>query len=57
VWSIKPMSYQKNFENIKSTKLSNTKKYADKIFGISINKNYDKKELDLISNSIDNIFK
>ena len=50
------MSDQKFFKNIKSTKLSNTKKYSDKIFGISINKDFTKKEINLIIDSIDKIF-
>ena len=56
LWSPKPMSDQKFFKNIKSTKLSNTKKYSDKIFGISINKDFTKKEINLIIDSIDKIF-
>lgn len=56
LWSPKPMSDQKFFKNIKSTRLINTKKYSDKIFGISINKNYTKKEINLIINAIDKIF-
>ena len=50
------MSDQKFFKNIKSTRLINTKKFSDKIFGISINKNYTKKEINVIINSIDKIF-
>ncbi len=56
LWSPKPMSDQKFFKNIKSTKLSNTKKYSDKIFGVSINKDFTKKEINLIIDAIDKIF-
>ena len=56
LWSHKPMSDQEIFKNNKSTRLNNTKKYSNKIFGININKDYNKRTIDMIIKAIDKVF-
>ncbi len=56
LWSHKPMSDQEIFKKNKSTRLNNTKKYSNKIFGININKDYNKRTIDMIIKAIDKVF-
>lgn len=56
LWTHKPISDQEIFKNNKSTRLNNTKKYSNKIFGININKDYNKRTIDMIIKAIDKVF-